>query len=220
MIQTETAGRRSPFSDRERGLIMSKDVIDAVAGRRSVYAIGRGTGLSDDRVLELIRHALKNAPSAFNSQGARLVVLLGAAHEELWNMTLDVLRGIVPADSFGPTQAKIASFRAGRGTVLFYEDQDTVKKLQEKYPLYKDNFPVWSLESSGIVQYIVWTLLEAEGLGASLQHYNPLIDGRVAGRWDIPAGWKLLGQMPFGSVETVPDAKSTLPLEGRFRVYR
>ena len=199
---------------------MGKDIMEAVAGRRSVYAIGRGTGLPDDRVLELIRQALRNAPSAFNSQGARLAVLLGAAHEELWDITLDGLRGIVGPDSFGPTREKIASFRAGRGTVLFYEDQDTVRKLQEKYPLYKDNFPVWSLESSGIVQYIVWTLLESEGLGASLQHYNPLIDARVAARWNIPAGWKLLGQMPFGSVEAAPDAKTFLPMEGRFRVYR
>ena len=30
-----------------------------------------------------------------------------------------------------------------------------------------------------MLQLVVWTALEAEGLGATLQHYNPLIDDEV-----------------------------------------
>lgn len=42
-------------------------------------------------------------------------------------------------------------------------------------------------------------MLEDTGLGASLQHYNPLIDDEVRKRWSLPREWKLIAQMPFGT---------------------
>lgn len=80
------------------------------------------------------------------------------------------MRKVVPPEDFVSTAGKIASFRNGYGTILFFEDQTIVANLQKQFPLYQDNFPVWSQQSSGILQYIVWTALELEGLGASLQH--------------------------------------------------
>jgi predicted oxidoreductase (fatty acid repression mutant protein) len=35
-------------------------------------------------------------------------------------------------------------------TALFFEDTDVVKSLQEQFPLYADNFPVWSEQSTGL----------------------------------------------------------------------
>ena len=57
------------------------------------------------------------------------------------------------------------------------------------------------------------------GLGASLQHYNPLIDEAVAREWQLPASWKLTAQMPFGSPECKPDEKTFLPLDGRLKMF-
>lgn len=34
-------------------------------------------------------------------------------------------------------------------------------------------------------QLVVWTALETEGLGATLQHYNPIIDDEVKNEWNI-----------------------------------
>jgi len=199
---------------------MSRNFKEAVEHRRSVYSLKKESVLSDSALEELISHAVKHAPSAFNSQSARVLLLTGEEHDGLWDLTKNVLRGIIPPDRFGETEAKLDSFRAGYGTVLFFEDQDTVKSLQEQFPLYKDTFPVWSLQSSGMLQYIVWTRLEDEGLGASLQHYNPLIDRKVASRWSIPEGWKLLSQMPFGTPGGEAGPKSFLPLEDRFRTAK
>jgi uncharacterized protein len=70
-----------------------------------------------------------------------------------------------------------------------------------------------------MLQYIVWAELEAEGLGASLQHYNPLIDGLVKERWGIPDSWRLMAQMPFGAPLEPPDEKEFLPVEGRVKVF-
>jgi len=71
-----------------------------------------------------------------------------------------------------------------------------------------------------MLQYIVWTSLEVEGLGVSLQHYNPLIDEDVKKEWDVPENWKLVAQMPFGNVVSKPDEKSFQPLNERVRVNR
>lgn len=40
-------------------------------------------------------------------------------------------------------------------------------------------FPAWSQQTSGMHQLVVWTALKEEGLGTSLQHYNPLLDPKV-----------------------------------------
>jgi len=199
---------------------MEKNFSEAIQNRRSHYAIGKEKVLSDEEIIRLIEDAVKYAPTAFNSQSARAVVLLGAEHEKLWNETMEILRAIVPAKSFAPTEEKINSFRSGYGTVLYFEDQSVVSGLQKQFPLYKDNFPVWSLESSGMLQFIVWTALESKGYGASLQHYNPLIDEKVAANWNIPKEWKLLGQMPFGKPTASPDEKTFLPLDERVKVYK
>lgn len=202
------------------GDAMEKSITKAIEERRSFYSIGREIILPDDKIIELVHNAVRHAPSAFNSQSARVLVLLGNEHDMLWSFTSDILRGIVPAESFTVTQARLDSFRNGYGTVLFFEDQATVSDLQRKFTLYKDNFPLWSLQSSGMLQYIVWTTLETEGYGASLQHYNPLIDERVREAWNVPESWKLLAEMPFGTPIANPDAKTFLPVEDRVKVFK
>ena len=71
-----------------------------------------------------------------------------------------------------------------------------------------------------MLQFAVWTALEDEGLGASLQHYNPLIDDDVRAEWNLPASWRLLGQMPFGKPGGVPGPKDFLPIEDRVKVIK
>jgi Predicted oxidoreductase related to nitroreductase len=192
----------------------------ALKERRSFYTIGKELVVGEEAVRTIIKDALTYTPSAFNSQSARVIVLFGAQHDALWDMTRETLRPLVPADKFSTTDEKIEGFKKGAGTVLFFEDQETVAGLQKAYPLYKDNFPVWSLESSGMLQSNVWMMLEAAGFGANLQHYNPLIDGQVGAKWNVPAGWKLLAEMPFGKPLGEPDKKTFLPVEERLKVYK
>ena len=201
------------------GSSMTKDIFDAIRHRRSYYSITDQSPIPDSRIAEIVRFAVKHAPSAYNGQGGRAVLLLGGEHAALWGIVADELKKRVPPERFGKTAEKIAGFAAGHGTVLFFEDQNTVRELQEENPKYSGSFPLWSLQSSGMLQYIVWTALEAEGLGASLQHYNPLIDDRVRERWGLPESWTLISQMPFGAPEAQPGEKEFLPLEERVRVF-
>lgn len=199
---------------------MSKDFYTALNERRSIYGISKETTVSDEKIQEVVNSAVKHVPSSFNSQSARVVVLLGEHHNKLWDITKETLRKIIPEDKFAPTEDKINSFRNGYGTVLFFEDQSVIEQLQSNFALYKDNFPIWSEQSSGMLQFAVWTALEIEGLGASLQHYNPLIDEEVKQQWSVPAKWKLIAQMPFGKPSAKPSDKEFKPLEDRVKFFK
>ncbi|MGG4604749.1 nitroreductase family protein [Paenalcaligenes sp. Me131] len=198
---------------------MSNTYLAALKNRRTQYALGKTLPMSQAEVTTLIQDAIRLSPSSFNSQSSRAVILFGKESEKFWEIVKAELRRIVPAESFAPTEAKINSFAAGAGTVLFYEDQDTVRGLQEKFAAYADNFPIWSEQASGMAQLAVWTALAEADIGASLQHYNPLPDEAAAKEWNLPASWKLRAQMPFGSHEQEIGDKTFMDDAERFYVF-
>ena len=198
---------------------MTSTLIPLLQKRRSQYALGKTLALPQAEVDALIRETIRLTPSAFNSQSSRAVILFGDAHLKLWGIVKETLRAVVPADAFAGTDAKIDSFAAGAGTVLFFEDQDVVAKLQHDYAAYAENFPIWSEQSGGMAQLAVWTALAEVEIGASLQHYNPLIDAEVAATWGLPASWKLRAQMPFGSNEAPFGEKTFMNDEERFHTF-
>ena len=196
------------------------DFFAAVRNRRSIYAISKESTIPDHRIQEVLEEAVKLTPSSFNSQSARVVLLLGSKHDKLWDIAEQVLKAIVPEDQFPSTREKMQGFRQGYGTVLFFEEMKVIESFQAKYPTYQDRFPVWSQQSNGMLQYVVWTALEAEGLGASLQHYNPLIDEQVKAEWSIPESWQLIAQMPFGKPVSPAGDKEFQPISERLKVFK
>ncbi|HBO24182.1 MULTISPECIES: nitroreductase family protein [unclassified Providencia] len=199
---------------------MSNAFIEMIKNRRTIYNLGDALPVSEEHVTKLIKEAVKHSPSSFNSQTSRVVVLFGAEHKKLWNMVKETLRAIVPEQAFAGTAQKIDSFAAGAGSILFFEDKDVVTGLQEQFPLYADNFPVWSEQASGIAQFAVWTALAQENVGASLQHYNPIIDSQVQKEWNIPANWILRAQMVFGSINEPAGDKGFMDDEVRFKIFK
>ncbi|MTH33667.1 nitroreductase family protein [Paracoccus limosus] len=195
---------------------MSNQTLELLAKRRSQYALGKNLPLSNDAVEALIKQAIRLSPSSFNSQSSRAVILFGADSEKVWSLIEAELRKIVPAEAFAPTEAKMRGFAAGAGTVLFYEDQAAITALQEKFPLYADAFPGFANNSAGMAQLAVWTALAEVGIGGSLQHYSPIADAALAEAFGVPASWKLIAQMPFGSNEAVPGEKTFVADDTRF----
>jgi predicted oxidoreductase (fatty acid repression mutant protein) len=105
------------------------------------------------------------------------------------------------------------------GTVLFYEDQEVIQQLQKKMPFNAADFPVWSEQTSGMAQFAVWTSLADSGMGASLQHYNPLIDSAIADYYSIAPHWLMRAQLVFGSIEEKAAEKEEQEDYDKFRVY-
>lgn len=194
--------------------------IEKIKQRRSIYAIGKNVSQKPEQLDAVIQEAIKQSPSSFNSQSSRAVTLYGESHTKFWEIVRETLRKMVPEENFESTSQKIDSFSAGYGTVLFYEDQDVIKDLQDQFPLYADNFPVWSEHSSAIAQFATWTALAEINIGASLQHYNPIVDEEVAQTFDIPANWKLRAQLVFGSIEAPAGEKSFMDDSKRFKTFR
>ena len=154
---------------------MKRTFAEALEHRRSYYSIGSDSPVLDEEVVHIIRTAVKNVPSAFNSQSTRIVLLLGDEHKKLWDIVKNTLKQRISPEAFAKTEAKIdGCFAAGHGTVLYFEDTTVVKKLQDAFPSYSENFPTWSQHTSAMHQLAVWTMLEDAGWGASLQHYNPV----------------------------------------------
>lgn len=187
--------------------------------RRSNYSLGNHPDLSQAEINALIADAVMYTPSAFNSQSARVVTLYGDEHHKFWNLTLQALKVLTPAEKFKSTEQKISSFAAGCGTVLFFEDTTTVKDLQHRFPLYSRNFPVWSEQSNAMLQFALWCLFAEHNIGASLQHYSPLVDAFVQKEWLISPEWQLIAQMPFGNITATPDEKDFLPLAERIKTF-
>ncbi|MBO0471218.1 nitroreductase family protein [Enterococcus sp. DIV0242_7C1] len=195
------------------------EFIQALKKRRSIYALGTNVTKSNEEIEALVKEVVRESPSSFNSQTQRVVFLFGDAHKKLWSITEEALKPLTPAEAFPNTQAKLQSFAAGKGTILFFEDQDVVKSLQEQFELYAENFPIWSEQASGLTQANVWTALAQENIGANLQHYNPVIDEAVAKEWSIPSNWKLRGQLVFGSIEEAAGSKEYMEDSARFKTF-
>lgn len=199
---------------------MSRNFKEIIKNRRTYYSLSNKSSISDKEIKDIIDFAVLHVPSAFNSQTTRVVLLLGENHKKLWNITLETLRKIVPPEAFAATENKInGCFASGYGTILYYEDQEVVEGLQKSFPSYSDNFPIWSQQTAGMHQFAIWSMLEDAGLGASLQHYNPLIDAEVAKTWNINPKWKLIAEMPFGIPSAEPGTKEFSPLENRVLVF-
>lgn len=199
----------------------SSTFLKLMKDRRSVYGLGSNLPIPAADVVTLVKDVVRNAPSSFHSQGSRVVVLFGSEHKRLWEtIVLGAIRKVMKDDeAYKQSEGKIKGcFASGAGTVLFFEDNEAVEKLQKDFPTYAAAFPSFAVEASAIAQFAVWTALAEQKIGATLQHYNELIDADVKSAFKISPKWKLTAQMPFGSVAQAPQAKTFIPDEGRFTV--
>lgn len=188
--------------------------------RRSIYHISEEISIDEEDVIKMVEEAILHSPTGFNMQSGKAVVLMNEEHKQLWDIVMETLRKIVPAESFSSTEDKINAFKAGKGTVLFFDDQEIIDDFSNQFALYKDNFPIFAAHGMGILQGNVWYQFTEAGIGASLQHYNPLIDEEVKKRWNIPDSWKLTAQMPFGKIESGAGDKQFNDIENRIKIFR
>lgn len=191
------------------------------AQRRSIYALGDQLTNSPEEIYDLIITAIKNSPTAFNSQTVRAVVLFGKSSDKVWDIVEVALKEVVKdPQAFAKTQQKIASFRAGFGTVLFLTETDTVHELEKQFPAYANNFADWAEQGIGGAQQAVWTALAEQQIGASLQHYNPLIDDAIHQAFNLPDSWQLRAEMPFGSIEAPAGNKDFRDDSEKFKLIK
>ncbi|KAH9208873.1 Nitroreductase-like protein [Leptodontidium sp. 2 PMI_412] len=137
--------------------------------------------------MDIVHQTTLHVPSSFNSQSTRFLVLLNSEHRRLWDSAREIMSGVLPEDVFATYFAPmITKYRTGYGTILCFENQSTISAVAKQYEgiISREKFEQWSEQSAGMHQFALWCALEAEGLGANLQHYNPHIDQMVKETWD------------------------------------
>ena len=192
-----------------------------MTSRRTYYHLGGCEHIPVDKILKMIEQVMLTTPSAFNVQSTRIVLLLGQEHMRLWEIVKQTLRPLVAPEAFGRTESKIdGSFAAGCATILFFEDEAAIKVQKRTMPTYADKFDIYSAQTSAMHQFAVWVMLREMGFGASLQHYNPLIDEAVTQQWGLNPDWRLNAQMPFGRPLQEPAARVQIkPIAERLLVF-
>lgn len=183
-------------------------IVTSLKNRRSYYNINKKLPISTKHLEREIKELTELVPDAFNMKSSRLIVLLNEKHNQLWDEIYNIFEGKIPKE-------KINSFKAGAGTILFLYDEELILKMQKSYSAYAENFPVWANQSNGMLQLSIWTMLRELNIGASLQHYNPIIDKRIKEIYNIPSNYKLVAQMPFGGIVNEPDEKEKEDIDQR-----
>lgn len=188
-------------------------ILDSLKERRSYYDLNKNIPVEEGEILALINQATELVPDAFNMKSSRLVVVIGEKQNELWDNIYDVFEGKVPRE-------KIDSFKNAYGTVLYFYDNEVVKGLQSQFDLYADKFPEWAIQASAMLQISIWSGLKELGVGASLQHYNPIIDKMVREMLGLPETYILNAQMPFGGIGSHPDDKDREDVSSRVKLVK
>ncbi|QQK07320.1 nitroreductase family protein [Miniphocaeibacter halophilus] len=200
---------------------MNSNLLEIERKRRSIYKLGKNLPISEDEIINLISDIVKNAPSAYNSQTGKISILLNENHNDLWNIVENTLKKKMGPDrDFSKTKAKIDGFKAAYGTILYFENKNKVKELQETFSSYADKFPQYSQHSSAILQILIWLGLAEQNIGANLQHYNPIIDNEIKAKWDIPKEFELVAQMPFGEILSPAGEKEFDNIDNRIKIFR
>lgn len=194
------------------------DVLEKMAKRHSFYKLNNRVIQTKEEITNLIKTTLKLYPSSFNSQSARLLLLYEKEHNQFWQLVENVLLTTAPKEKHESIKQRISSFKKGFGTILYFEDRNITKDLEVRMPLYADNFKIWAQESNAMLQYMIWTILANNNIGASLQHYNPLINKNVAEIYKISSSWELVAQMPFGGIEEMPIAHPVKDIDNKLLI--
>lgn len=200
--------------------------LDAMAARRSIYALEPESPIPDERIVDIVKLAITHCPSPFNAQASCAMVLFKGEHERFWDMAAEVASTTFPPPIFESIKPRLAGYRSGYGTILWFENETAFQALEkqlgpQRWAGVKDKMPQWSEHSSGMHQYAVWTALTAEGLGCNLQHYNPFMDLKVQQEWKVPVDWSLKAQLVFGKPVGPPREKvMSCPMDERLVVYK
>lgn len=161
--------------------------------RRSIRRLRAGPFTAEMR--QRLLEAVRLTPSSYNLPPWR-VVLVQERRPELWAEIERGFRETLSEDRLERYLQRLDGFRDGVAVALVFVDRGVERELRER-GLEPEVAQSFVLQALGMAQYGLWLALTAEGLVASLQHWDHLVGPRLA-RF---AG---LSEDQFGLVATIP----------------
>ncbi|KAJ5937352.1 hypothetical protein N7454_004652 [Penicillium verhagenii] len=210
------------------GPIKSSTYLEAVKHRRTVYGLTDKTSVSDDRIIEIVNEVIQTIPSSWNIQSTRILVTLGKEHKRFWDTVIAAAKPFVlesqGEEDWKRNEGRFKSFQAAYGTITVFEDHAPIEKLHEKFT----KFPITVFEgfaehSNAMHQITLWTALELEGLGASLQHthFMPGVEDGIRSAFQLPSSWSAKAEIVFGGLSgerpTVPEKE---PVSTTVKIFK
>lgn len=165
---------------------------DLTTERRSVYNFKPElpSEVTEAQVKEIVQHFVKHTPTSFNSQSIRAIILWGDAHKKVWDSVYEETKEF-------PFSARAKSLKdTAYGTIVFFDDQETIDRISAKFVGYKELFPFWAAHANGSAEIAIWKALSALGLGANLQHLNKWVGNALKGK--VNDKWNVVAQLAFG----------------------
>ena len=226
--------------------------LDAVKHRRSVYGVTDKVAVSNDRIVEIANAVIQTCPSAWNMQSTRMLITLGQEHKHFWDTVITSAKPFVlenqGEEAWERNEGRFKSFQAAYGTVCIscntrerflsdvapkvdcaqqisiFEDHDSIEELSKKFA----KVPLSVLEgyaehSNAMHQITLWTALELEGLGASLQHSQnvPGVEEGIKSAFKIPDSWAIKAEIVFGGLpEEMPEAPEKKSVLKTVKVFK
>lgn len=172
------------------------DFIALLSRRRSIRRLRGGT-LSDE-TLHRLREAVVRTPSAFGITPWH-VVIIHERRDAFWQEVEAGFREGLDGDRRQRYLDRLDGFRDGAAVILVYEDLAAYSTLRDGWTLSDEVATAFVQQGLGMVQLAVWLALTAEGLVASLQHWEWLLQERLASFTGLDGTrYQLAATMPVG----------------------
>jgi predicted oxidoreductase (fatty acid repression mutant protein) len=188
----------------DEGETIAADSLSLLSRRRSIRRLQEGELTPD--ALERIQEAILRTPSAY-SVPLWHVVLIQERRRAFWNEIEGGFRAGLERDRLGRYLDRLDGFRGAAAVALIYEDRDAFPELRDAWNLSDEVAHSFVQQGLGMVQLAIWLALTAEGLVSSLQHWDWLVQERLARFLHLPSErYRLTATMPIGYPAEAPRA--------------
>ena len=89
--------------------------LQAAKYRRSIYGLKDTSAVSDARLEEIITEVLSFTPSSYNTQPARISLVLGEKHKQFWDVVIEAAEPILKGAGPGVWESLAPRFQAFKG---------------------------------------------------------------------------------------------------------
>lgn len=191
--------------------------MDVIEKRRSNYDLGNNLEISKKDLINLLRKIIYYAPSPFNVQSSKIVLLNKKSHHLLWTTVVEeFLKKNNNGDLLDSNKARIKREDKAYGTILFYKDERVIEEFKEKLDAYEQkSLDSWCIEESAMLQMNIWNELRLRDIGAHIVHFDD-IDEEVSVAFDIDKNYKLVAMMVFGNIIQEAAVKPKKDIDKRF----
>ena len=191
--------------------------MDVIEKRRSNYDLGNNLEISKKDLINLLRKIVYYAPSPFNIQSSKIVLLNKKSHHLLWTTVVEeFLKKNNNGDLLDSDKARIKREEKAYGTILFYKDEQIIENFKKDLEDYeKNNLDEWCTQESAMLQMNIWNELRLRNIGAHIVHFDN-IDEEVSVAFDIDKKYKLVAMMVFGNINQEAAVKPKKDIDKRF----